>query len=286
MFTENSNIKLANFFNPNAVAFSADNMSYLTWCAKLAYAKPETIKQRLEEYQLFCTDDFFFANEATGTEGFIVADEEKILLVFRGTESDKAIDWLTDAHAIKTEFSSENEMIGYVHRGFYDAFLSVWGMILPLLRRLRNKKQNIWIAGHSLGGALATLATATLSFGNFGLPVQGMYTFGQPRVGDEVFAEAFNMKIGHRCFRIVYDQDAVSFVPVYVLGYRHIGTLKQCDANCQLITDTLDDSETNNCSFDIAKHFRLMSVSDHSMTKYQDFALSLLWQVKQSLGKK
>ena len=40
---------------------------------------------------------------------------------------------------------------------------------------------SVWYTGHSLGGALASLATAQMRRQE--VPVDGLYTFGQPRTG-------------------------------------------------------------------------------------------------------
>jgi hypothetical protein len=49
----------------------------------------------------------------------------------------------------------------------------------------------IFVAGHSLGGALATLATYRLLM--LGANVRGLYTFGSPRVGNRAFSRDFRL---------------------------------------------------------------------------------------------
>jgi hypothetical protein len=76
------------------------------------------------------------------------------------------------------------------------------------------------MTGHSLGAALATLGASR--YGN----VQGVYSFGSPRVGNDVFKEKFDVKT----YRIVNNDDIVARVPppgVYV----HVGELKFIDSN-------------------------------------------------------
>ena len=88
-------------------------------------------------------------------------------------------------------------------------------------------KRNIWFTGHSLGGALATLAAdrcirqgAMLGLGDLG----GVYTFGSPLVGNRHFADGFNSRVRGRSFRFVNDQDGVTKVPPQFLGYCHVNT--------------------------------------------------------------
>lgn len=52
---------------------------------------------------------------------------------------------------------------------------------------------SLWLTGHSLGGAMATLAAAWLAERK--IPFSGAYTFGQPRVGDDNFQVAFDTKL-------------------------------------------------------------------------------------------
>jgi hypothetical protein len=100
----------------------------------------------------------------------------------------------------------------HVHGGFLRALDSVWKDISAELDRLNCP---LFFTGHSLGGALASLAgmrrapTAT-------------YTFGSPRVGDAAFVA---LAAGMPIYRIVDDRDVVASVPPYWLGFRHIGAL-------------------------------------------------------------
>ncbi|KNC77626.1 hypothetical protein SARC_09914 [Sphaeroforma arctica JP610] len=69
---------------------------------------------------------------------------------------------------------------------------------------------SIFITGHSLGGALATLCAYELGLrfdtSQLGLTV---YTFGSPRVGNKPFTQKFNRMISH-CHRLVNDGDIVT----------------------------------------------------------------------------
>lgn len=115
-----------------------------------------------------------------------------------------------------------SEQGGKVHSGFKIALNQVWNDLEKYLRTIRSKsssKQNVWFTGHSLGAALAILAADR--YGD----VQGVYTYGSPRVGDNQFA----LDYFANTYRIVNNNDLVTMIPPPILGYRHVGALKYID---------------------------------------------------------
>ena len=62
-----------------------------------------------------------------------------------------------------------------------------------------------------------------------GHPVDGLYTFGQPRTGNRDFARNFNFEFKPYTFRFVNNNDIVTRVPPRALGYRHLGTFRYFD---------------------------------------------------------
>lgn len=156
------------------------------------------------------------------TQGFLcrrnVPDEPAYLvLAFRGTEQ-KIGDWLTDAQAIPTQKD------GYrVHSGFYKAFNLVADDIKLALNDKacfdeHGKKLPLYITGHSLGGALALLATKYIGHDEGG----SCYTFGAPRVGDYEFF--FDIKAP--VYRVVNSSDIVPRVPLGAANQLLIGLVK------------------------------------------------------------
>jgi predicted lipase len=77
--------------------------------------------------------------------------------------------------------------------------------------------------GHSLGGAIANLAAFDFANARHHRSFR-LYTFGQPRVGDEKYANAVSTAISNH-FRVVHKKDIVPHKPAYFFfSYRHAGS--------------------------------------------------------------
>ncbi len=80
------------------------------------------------------------------------------------------------------------------------------------------EKVRVYVTGHSLGGALATLATAHIKRlvdeGRISAHHPILYSFASPRVGDIKFAEAFKEI---ECYRIANSEDLVPKIPLPTL---------------------------------------------------------------------
>jgi len=78
----------------------------------------------------------------------------------------------------------------------------------------------VFVTGHSLGGALATLAALDLRV-NLGLPDVRVVSFGSPRVGNYVFSKWFEKEIGPH-WRFSHNRDIVPSVPPGYMGFHHV----------------------------------------------------------------
>lgn len=293
----NSQINLAEIFNPDAQGFSAANMAYLAHCAQAIYRPNAECTELIGNIDSKTAKNIrYFESRQTGTEGFIAGDDEKIIIAFRGT-SDRQ-DWLTDAATIQKSWSSVTN-IGKVHSGFFASLTSVWSVVMEHLKELQTDEQPVWITGHSLGGALAALAYATLRLQEPKYELAGAYTFGQPRVADDILCQNFDVDSKHRFFRVVNNNDIVPRVPSKVVRqgaslltyaakaihdinpYEHMGTQLYFDANGKLIHDAtfMDrligrfEGYKNNL-FNGKLDFD--SIEDHSMDDYRSLCMSLL----------
>ena len=121
---------------------------------------------------------------------------------------------------IRLKFSGQG---GKVHNGFKKALDEVWKDLVAYIHSIHTPDRTLWVTGHSLGAALATLAADR--YGN----VQGLYTYGSPRVGDKDFAADFFVN----AYRFVNNNDIVTRVPPEGL-YQHVGELKYIDSSGEI----------------------------------------------------
>jgi hypothetical protein len=131
--------------------------------------------------------------------------------------------------------------VGNVHSGFANSLRDSWAeSIRKLLKKAgAGTRRTLWITGHSLGGALAVLAGGACAYDpDTLLPVNGLYTFGQPRIGLHDFCNNIEIKFGRVYYRFVNDRDLVPRVPPRAFDYTHAGRLIHFDSNGQPDADS------------------------------------------------
>jgi triacylglycerol lipase len=201
----------------------------------LAYDDQVTSAKIAGAFGLNVSDVATFDGVGTDAKGFLAQLDGAIAIVFRGTDS--IANWIDDAEILPLPFRDK----GAVHSGFLKSLESVWPTIFATLGRWKGGGRTLWITGHSLGGALALLAAATLRFpasvAAIAAPVAGLYTFGQPRVGTRDFGQACDADFGDFYFRFVNNADIVPRIPPRVLGYWHAGNLEFIDAGGAIHSD-------------------------------------------------
>jgi len=203
--------------------FDMVNAWWLIEASTLVYADKDFAAQNFKQKAGFQEVEYY---DGTATQCYLVSNDKYAVVAFRGSEAklregDSNIghifaDWMANFN-----FAPEPwEQGGNVHRGFKGALDEVWNELEKHISYLQKKNRKIWITGHSLGAALATLAADR--YGN----VQGLYTYGSPRVGDRDFKEDFNVN----AYRFVNNSDIVAKVPPARM-YLHVGELKYIDCD-------------------------------------------------------
>lgn len=198
-------------FDFRSRSFNLNNALLLAKASKAAYETGDTIKSRMKTIWDFQNFKYIDEND---TQCFVAGNDKAIILAFRGTTSIE--DWLTNVKIRKVTGPLGDIK---VHSGFKNALDCVWARVESTVSEFQNEKSHsLWITGHSLGGALATLATAR--FLDADRVVKALYTLGQPRVGDEAFSDVFDVCFSS-VYRLVNNEDIVTRVPF--LGYKHVG---------------------------------------------------------------
>jgi hypothetical protein len=209
--------------DPTTAGFSREVALYMANVCDLAYNDQPVHAAR----DLLGLDAEVFHHTASDTQGFIGRTNKFAVLAFRGSEqfNEHPKDWLVD---FQFEQTRDAHFTGGVHSGFSNTLSSAWDTIDAILRRVLTAAEGVgaddpgvplFITGHSLGGALATLASSRLASGEgpataggrpFRVNHRATYTFGAPRVGDPEFCRTYTP---FTC-RVVNDLDIVPQVPL------------------------------------------------------------------------
>ena len=214
--------------------FSIGTARAAMWLAQLSY-EDETAKQDkiLENWGLkrsvSYNRPFPSVLPMPSTGGFVAYNDNTTFIVFQGTDPLLLANWVSDFNFLPNRLG--------IHQGFHEALDVVWGDIIKALERTKPIPR-LFIAGHSLGAALATLC-ANRVVDELGVVPEAVYGFGMPRVGTPTFAAAYNGKLGDRTYRLIHGDDIVPTVPPTKFGFCHVGRCVVCKTEGRFAIDKL-----------------------------------------------
>jgi len=187
------------------------------------------------------------------TQAWIAANEDHIVVAFRGTEKPTAIEGLKDwllTNAMNLLVVPEGRLgtdlaaagVGArFHQGFVEAIAEIWPAVLSgVEEEIAKAERPLWVTGHSLGGALALFAAWL--FTRKMINVQQIYTFGAPMIGNQVAIDAFNREFKGKLFRYTNQPDPVPRLPMYSLlanEFAHCEEERLLDTGAENSTDSL-----------------------------------------------
>ncbi len=204
----------------------SDRMAWiLATMAKLAYVPFEKHQEEYARLELnLASGNFKLARtfNIADTQAFLAKEASFAVLSFRGTQTDARGDIKTDIDA-----SLNSTRYGKVHDGFKKAYDEVARDIVRSISDLDGLP--LYITGHSLGGALATLATQRLEH-RIKDQIAACYTYGSPRVGNADFDKSIKAPF----YRIVNCTDGVPLLPLTIMGYTHIGDARYLTGSGEL----------------------------------------------------
>ncbi|KAF7369497.1 Alpha/beta-hydrolase [Mycena venus] len=167
----------------------------------------------------------------TDTHGYVARDDtrKEIIVAFRGTVT--PANFITDALGMLVDWNTTHTKVlapagTKVHFGFQNAWSTVSEKTVATVTAelVAHPGYSIVATGHSLGGAMASLAGITLQM-LFPTTQVKLYTYGQPRTGNVTYATWVNALIGpERCFRVVHSNDGVPTMAPEMLGFVHHST--------------------------------------------------------------
>jgi triacylglycerol lipase len=213
--------------DPVALGFDLLVAAWMADAAMLAYSDAGFAARTFRE-AAGVPGQVTFGHAAPGaysTQCFVAHSDRIILVAFRGTEvlgprdvgafTARLRSVLRDVEVDARLRLMPYEGGGRVHGGFLGAVAEVWRDLEGYLRALRRDRPErpVWFTGHSLGGALATLAAD--HYARRVAPPHGVYTFGSPAVGDAGFGQAYRAH-GIPTFRVVHHHDVIARVPLRV----------------------------------------------------------------------
>ncbi len=229
-------------FDAATTAHSPANAWWLAECSLLAYEEPADLPVHLEQQPFFKAESLVWF-ETPGkslkhnTQGFCIASDDCAVIAFRGTEFPRpslSLDYLRQLGDmfvdIRTDLTAMPQVPGpphfpvRIHSGIAGELQepALWGQIAHILDRLAGKR--LWLTGHSLGGALATLLAFILRD-----QVAGVYTYGALPVGGQDFLKVYAQRgLQDRTYRYVHGNDPAPRL-FALLGdtYVHVGRTLQ-----------------------------------------------------------
>lgn len=243
-------------YDPDAFAafvsdevFTAGNSKAMAWMSQLAYevSEPDKVRSILVRWGLSLEEGGVIVGEATtalpqaSTHLFVASGRGATMIAFAGTDPLVLANWISDFDIHLSSTGTAN--------GFKVATEIVWPRLNAVLSAVRPESRKIFVIGHSLGGAIAALAAEKI-FDTGQLGVTAVYTFGMPRVGNQVWHQTFTGKLGERSFRMVYGEDIVPTVAPSSMGFRHVGRFLRCERGEKFnASDLAPNSESDDPQF-------------------------------------
>jgi len=169
--------------------------------------------------------DVFAINSGEKNDAFAYGGKlnGECTLVFRGTTDLPG--WMQDlksAVLVDLDGCSYQDQTCKVGDGFLSNYRSLEAFIQSNLTAIGcGLAEPLSVSGHSLGAAEAAIATFELK--SKGYHIAKLYTFGQPRVGDSVFAKAFEQSLeSTELWRITHAKDPVVHLPFEFMHFKHV----------------------------------------------------------------
>lgn len=215
-------------FVPGA-AFNLNTARAMAWMSQLAYETrfPDKIERIAKGWELSEVQVLEQPTKSTlplsSTRGVLAATKDAMIIAFAGTDPLNLMNWISDFYLGQPDAD--------VHQGFQDAADAIWIDVEAAIEQCMKDGHSLFIAGHSLGAAIAlVIADRAQREKEVQLQQGEVYIFGSPRVGRDDFVTRYNATFGSTTYRFVHGRDIVPTVPPSELGFHHVGRLLQCES--------------------------------------------------------
>jgi triacylglycerol lipase len=140
-----------------------------------------------------------------------------------------------------------------------------------LEQALLNNTRPLWFAGHSLGGAMATICASRCQLSFIKSNPRALFTYGSPRVGNRRYVSY----VSYEAYRWVNNNDVVARVPPWWLGFRHKGQEVYLNAYGEIRQLTAWQRVKDRWRGFIGglKKREFDAFTDHSITRYVEYIL-------------
>ncbi|KAI4369581.1 hypothetical protein MLD38_018006 [Melastoma candidum] len=191
-----------------SAVYVSDMTELFTWTCKRCHGKTEGFEViELIVDVTHCLQAFV---------GF-AEDLNAIVIAFRGTHGNSIQNWIDDLYWEQLDLNYPDMPDAMVHHGFYLAYhnTTMRPGILNAVEKAKDIYGNtsIMVTGHSMGGAMAAFCGLDLAVNGESQDVQ-VITFGQPRIGNAVFASLYSQLMPNT-FRVTNGHDIVPHLPPY-----------------------------------------------------------------------
>ena len=170
----------------------------------------------------------------------VMLSDDRLVLAFRGTIKTSCQDWQDDVDVQLTSANVAGCHLCKTHLGFQRSWGVLKSEVMTHLMSALDHSPNVrsvHVTGHSLGGAIATIASYDLQNARLCptsgscLSIASVYTFGAPRSINNAFAAHYLKTKVWPMWRFTHWKDPVPHVPLMQMGFHHVGTevfLGQC----------------------------------------------------------
>jgi len=244
-------------FHPELAGYDRDNAVFLALLADLVYEQGRVISETV--IGKWGCQAAFYNDRKTGTQALFVGKKGWVVLAFRGTEVGSMKDIVTDVRFTEIQDSKGGGHTGFRRQvtklernGFFNQFAEFRRQV-----KGSGPEPKLFVTGHSLGAALATLAAERIA------DFHQLMTFASPLAYNETSAVAFNAKFRAKTIRFVNYKDGVTRYGDRKL-LMHVGQYFHFDGKGVLFKGT----RQHYVDYSVRESVNGQLLKDHSMKAY------------------